>query len=54
MSDKRKIDPLLEFFCNLLQDETEKEIISKIFKNFSEEEIIESLIEYSEKKENNA
>ena len=52
MSDKIKInDPLLDFFHGLLESDKENEIISMIFKNYREEQIIENLIEYSEEKD---
>jgi hypothetical protein len=48
MSEKINIDdPLLKFFHELLESEEEKEIISMIFKNYKEDQIIEKLIGYS-------
>jgi len=55
MSDKIKIDdPLLDFFHDLLESDEEKEIISMIFKDYRDEQIIENLIVYSEKKDKEA
>lgn len=42
------LDPLLQLFHELLKDEKEKEIITMIFQDLSEEKIIESLIDYKE------
>jgi hypothetical protein len=48
MTEKINIkDPLLDFFHELFDSDEEKEIISMIFKGYSEEKIIETLIEYS-------
>ncbi len=47
-------DPLLKFFHNLLESEEEKRILSMIFKDCSEEEILEALINYKPNVEPNA
>ena len=44
-------DPLLKFFNNLLENEDEKNILKMIFKGYSEEEILEKLINYSSDEE---
>ncbi len=43
-------DPLLSFFLNLLDDEVEKNILQMIFKNYTNEEILENLINYNSAK----
>jgi len=47
-------DPLLKFFHSLLDDDEEKKILSMIFKNYSEEKILEALINFKQAEKANA
>lgn len=47
-------DPLLKVFHNLLETKEEKNILSMIFKNYTEEKILEIIINYENKKEKKA
>ena len=47
-------DPLLKFFHSLLDDNEEKKILSMIFKNYSEEKILEALINFKQSEKANA
>ena len=40
-------DPLLEFFHKLLGNEEEKKILSMLFKDYTDEKILDILINYS-------
>ena len=46
-------DPLLKLFNSLIDNEDEKKILAMIFKGYEEKDILETLINYSSKLDNN-
>ena len=52
MGNKKRNDPLLDFFDNILDSEDEKKILYMIYKNYDVEKILEELINYPQEEDN--